>query len=392
MVGMADMTDQQTSSSRLRPGPVSAAERITSLDAIRGIALLGILPMNALYFALEPAAYFNVAADGVEQPLDWVIGVLTMLFVDQKMMALFSLLFGVGVVVFADRAAAKGRRVIWLSLWRFALLLAIGLVHTELFSGDVLALYALCAPVVLLLRRLPATLLFVLGAVLALAGTFAAPFVESTIGADGAGLDEFWFAGGEPLSGAVATWFYADAFGRALGLMLIGVALFRVGVVQGERSDAYYRRLAWWGVGVGTAITSIGMVVQIASDWSPDVALVSRMPTGLGTIPMALGYMALIILWNRRTGPHRERVRNVGRMALSNYLAQSILGVGMLTWWLSDSVDLTRTMIAVWILGVWALQLWWSTWWLTRLRYGPFEWAWRCGTYRRIQPLRRSEA
>jgi uncharacterized protein len=195
----------------------------------------------------------------------------------------------------------------------------------------------------------------------------------STIGADGAGLDEFWFAGGEPLSGAVTTWFYANAFGRALGLMLIGVALFRVGVVQGERTDDYYRRLAWWGVGAGTAITAIGMAVQIAGDWSPDVAVVGRMPTGLGTIPMALGYTALIILWNRRTGPHRERVRNVGRMALSNYLDQSILGVAMLTWWLSDTVELTRTMIAVWIIGVWAFQLWWSTWWLTRLRYGPFD-------------------
>jgi len=383
------MDDQQTATLEPSLGPVSAAERITSLDAIRGIALLGILPMNALYFALEPAAYFNVSADGVAQPLDWVIGVLTMLFIDQKMMALFSLLFGVGVVVFADRAAVKGRRVVWLSLWRFALLFVIGLAHTELFSGDVLALYALCAPVVLLLRRLPANVLFVLGAVLALAGTAAAPFVQSTIATDGAGLDEFWFAGGDPLSATIATWFFADAFGRALGLMLIGVALFRIGVVQGERTDTYYRRLAWWGVGVGTAITGIGMAVQIATDWSPDVALVGRMPTGIGTIPMALGYMALIILWNRRTGPHRERVRNVGRMALSNYLAQSVLGVAMLTWWLSDTVELTRTTIAIWILGAWALQLWWSTWWLTHFRYGPFEWAWRCATYRSIQPLRR---
>ena len=60
----------------------------------------------------------------------------------------------------------------------------------------------------------------------------------------------------------------------------------------------------------------------------------------------------------------------------------------MLGWMLAD-VDLTRTKIAVWIVGVWALQLWWSTWWLERFRYGPFEWAWRCGTYRSWQPLRR---
>ena len=87
-------------------GPISTAERITSLDAIRGIATLGILPMNALAFGLAAAAYFNVSADGVRQPLDWVLGALTMIFVERKMMALFSLLFGVGIVVFAARAKA----------------------------------------------------------------------------------------------------------------------------------------------------------------------------------------------------------------------------------------------------------------------------------------------
>ncbi|MYB86854.1 MAG: DUF418 domain-containing protein, partial [Acidimicrobiaceae bacterium] len=71
----------------------------------------------------------------------------------------------------------------------------------------------------------------------------------------------------------------------------------------------------------------------------------------------------------------------------TNYLTQTVLGVTMLTLWWGD-VNLSRTMIAVWILGVWGLQLWWSTWWLARFRYGPFEWAWRCATYRTWQPLR----
>jgi uncharacterized protein YjbI with pentapeptide repeats len=140
-------------------GPVSASERIASLDTIRGVAILGILPMNALAFGLSKAGYVNVSADGIGQPFDSVLGVLTMVFIDQKMMALFSLLFGVGVVIFAERAAAKGRRVVWLSLWRFALLAAVGLVHATIWFGDILVIYAVCAPVVLLLRRLPAGVL-----------------------------------------------------------------------------------------------------------------------------------------------------------------------------------------------------------------------------------------
>ncbi len=372
------------------PGPISASERITSLDAARGVAILGILPMNALVFGLDQAGYLNVSADGIRQPVDWVVGLLTALLIEQKMMALFSLLFGVGVVVFADRALAKGHRAIGLSLWRFALLFVIGLVHSTMWEGDVLMLYAICAPVVLLVQHLPIPLLLGGGVVLALAGSIAAPFVQSTVGADGEELGELWLADGGDPSNAVLAWFLGDAAGRALGLMLIGVALFRLGIVQGRRDDAYYRRLAWWGVGTGGVVTAAGLAFRLVDDWSPEHAITGHVPTGLGTVPMALGYLALIILWNRRGGELVERFRNLGRMALTNYLTQTVLGVAMLTWWLSGAVELSRTMIAVWILGVWAAQLWWSTWWLDRYRYGPAEWAWRSATYRRQPPLRLS--
>ncbi|MDA3016023.1 MAG: DUF418 domain-containing protein [Actinomycetota bacterium] len=381
-------TPAPESAARPMSGPVTSADRITSLDMIRGVAILGILPMNALAFGLDPAAYFNVSADGIRQPFDWVVGVLTMIFVDQKMMALFSMLFGVGVVIFAERAAAKQRRVVWLSLWRFALLFAIGLIHEAFWDGDILALYALCAPVVLLLRRLPASVLVTVGVVLAMLGTVTAPLFQSAIGDDSAELGDLWFAGGASMGSLAEAWIIVNAVGRALGLMLVGVALHRLGIVQGDRDHAYYRRLAGWGLGLGIAVTTIGSVWHIATDWSGAHAINGTIPTGLGTIPMALGYMSLIILWNRSGSRHLERFRNAGRMALSNYLTQTIVGLAMLGW-LLDDVDLSRTVIAVWILGVWALQLWWSTWWLERFRYGPFEWAWRCATYRSWQPLRR---
>lgn len=344
--------------------------------------------MNALAFGLDRAAYLNVSADGIGQPFDWVVGVLTMVFIDQKMMALFSLLFGVGVVIFAERAEAKRRRAVWLSLWRFALLFVVGVAHTALWFGDILALYAVCAPFVLLVRRLSAWALTAAGVALALIGTVSAPFFQSAVGGDPTELGDLWFADASSMAPTAETWFVLNAVGRALGLMLIGVALHRLGIVQGERDDAFYRRLMFWGLGFGTAVTAVGSAMHIASDWSADYAITGTIPTGLGTIPMALGYMAAFILWNRSGSRHLERFRNAGRMALTNYLSQTVIGLITLDW-LLGGVDLTRTSIAVWIMGVWALQLWWSTWWLRRFRHGPFEWAWRCATYRAWQPLRR---
>jgi len=359
-----------------------------ALDVIRGGAVLGILTMNALSFGLDQAGYFNVSADGISQPVDWVIGVITMVFFDQKMMALFSLLFGVGVVIFADRAGAKGRHAVGLSLWRFALLAIAGLVHFSFWDGDVLFLYALCAPIVLAVRRLPARGLVSVGVALALVGAVVAPFFQAAAGSQPDDLESFWFVGYDGFSATAEGWFVVNAATRALGLMLVGVALYRAGIVQGQRSDAFYRRLALWGLGVGTAITSIGMVWRVASDWSADHAISGTVPTGLGTIPMAIGYLALILLWSRSGSRHVVRVSKVGQMALTNYLTQTIVGLVTLRWLLGD-VDLTRTMIAVWVLGVWALQLWWSPLWLDRSRYGLFEWAWRCATYRSRQPLKR---
>jgi uncharacterized protein len=145
--------------------PITRSERITNLDTVRGIATLGILVMNAVSFGLPQPAYFNLDYAGSDTALDWIVGVLGEVFVDQKTMAMFSMLFGAGIVVFADRAAAKGRRANWLSLWRNTLLLGIGLVHAVFWFGDVLMLYAICSPVLLLLRTRSARTLFIIGGV-----------------------------------------------------------------------------------------------------------------------------------------------------------------------------------------------------------------------------------
>jgi uncharacterized protein len=106
-------------------------------------------------------------------------------------------------------------------------------------------------------------------------------------------------------------------------------------------------------------------------------------------VPMALGYLSLIVLWAARfSGGVHVRLQAVGQMALTNYLTQTIIGVAVLTIVL-DGVDMSRTFVLGFVVVVWALQLTWSPWWLARFRFGPFEWAWRSATYRSAQALRR---
>ena len=368
--------------------PTRSAERITALDAIRGIAVLGILTMNAVSYGLEPAAYFNIDAQGSDSWLDWAIGGAGEIFFDQKFMGLFSLLFGAGIVLFADRAAAKGRSAGWFSLWRNTLLLLIGIGHTLLWEGDVLVIYAICAPVLIAWRNQPPRVLFGLGAGAVLLSAVIAAVVQTGIGADGEGLGTYWFLTGDS-SDAVDGWLIADFFLRGLGMMLIGVALYRTGVVTGERSLRFYRRLAAAGLGIGLPLAALGFAVLAADDFSTDLALLGAIPNTVATIPVVLGFLSLIVLWDRggRSLVHR-RVRAAGRMALTNYLTQTVIGVIVLRA-AFDSTDLSRSWIFLFVISVWALQLLWSEPWLSRFRFGPFEWLWRSATYRRWQPLRR---
>ena len=366
--------------------PTGAGERIAALDVIRGVAVLGILTMNAVGFGLTDAAYWNIGAGGIDTWLDWVIGGAGEIFFDQKFMGLFSMLFGASIVLFADRAAARERRANWLSFWRNLLLLGIGVLHMLLWDGDVLVLYAVCSVFLLALRKRSPRALLVLGVGMMVGAAALAVAAQQWIGADGAALEGYWKDG--EMSDNLGLWFVGDAFLRALGMMLIGVAFYRTGVITGERSPAFYRHAAVWGLVIGLPLAAGGFAFVAVGDFSPDAAIAGTAPNTLATFPLALAYLSIVALWSLRPATAlRRRVSAVGRMALTNYLTQTIIGVLVLEM-LFDPDGLSRSWLVLFIVAVWGLQLWWSQAWLSRFRYGPFEWAWRCATYRRLQPLR----
>ena len=377
-------------------GPVTESERILSLDLIRGVAVLGILLMNAVHFRYGAVPYRNISAAGSDTGLDWAVAILGEILVDQKFMGIFSLLFGAGIFLFIERAARREKRPTLLNAWRNILLLIMGLVHMVVWEGDVLTAYAISAFVLLLLRRLPSRAMIMLGILIFLASVLPSFLLQSWVNATDVSLDGVWVLpedrvtpSGEDyeiLSGVLALGYLM----RALGLILAGAGLYRTGFMQGALSDRFYRRMAIGGLAFGLTLATISVVITHAADYGRDVSFIGEVPNTLGTIAASLGYMSLIIIWQRTSGFAwlKERFIAVGRMALTNYLAHTALGVPILTYLLADA-EIGRAGVLLFILAVWALQLWWSPAWLSRFRFGPMEWAWRTGTYRRIQPLRR---
>ena len=371
-------------------GPVRGSARIVSLDLIRGAAVLGILLMNAVSFRFGEAPYFNLSAGGSETRLDWAVGVLGEVFIDQKFMGLFSLLFGAGMILFIDRASARGRRAVLLNLWRNALLLLIGFLHALLWSGDVLMAYALSSVVLLALRKLPTRALISLGVAVFLLSVATALATQDVADSTGASLAGTWTPGEISGDEAVELLVLLGFFLRALGLILVGAGLYRTGFMSGAMPARTYRLTAAAGLAAGLPLAAAGVLVTAANDYSREVAFIGQIPNTLGTIPASMGYMGLIILWNNREdGWLKQRLRAVGRMALTNYLAQTVLGVLVLTTLLADADGLNRAAVLVFVAAVWALQVWWSHAWLGRFHFGPAEWLWRVATYRRLQPLRR---
>ena len=371
-------------------GPVQESARITSLDLIRGVAVLGILLMNAVSFRFGLPPYLNLSAGGSETWLDWGVGVFGEIFIDQKFMGLFSLLLGAGMILFIDRAAARGRRAVALNLWRNGLLLIVGVLHYMLWDGDVLMIYAISSVFLIAMRKLPDRVLVTVGVIVFLSSIGCALMAQYIADTTGTSLTGIWTPGEINTEDMIGIPILLGYFLRALGLILVGAGLYRTGFMNGGMPASIYRRTLLIGLAIGLPLAAVGVILTAINGYSREIAFIGQIPNTVGTIPASLGYISLIILWNNGANNLlKERLRAVGRMALTNYLMQTVIGVLVLTLLLGDANWANRSAVLIFVFAVWALQLWWSQAWLSRFRFGPGEWLWRVATYRSIQPLSR---
>ena len=363
-------------------------QRITHLDTIRGVAVMGILIMNSVAFFFGAVAYFDISVPENANWLDWLVAILGEIFADQKFMALFSLLFGASILLFCERAEAKGYSSTKLSLWRNFLLFIIGGFHAMLWEGDVLAVYAMCAPVLLMCRKFSPTLLICIGCLLYLTPVLINWYLISTIDPNGFRMiwdNSYLDKSSTDIDLAGLSMMY-ELFTRALGMMFIGMGLYSNGkLIHIVSTSKIFKRSIVFLI-IGISLSGIGLVWTYLNEFSTAAIIQGNLANTVGTIPVALGYVGLLIWWNERTKlPIIKKIQALGKTALSNYIGQTVVCLSLAAVipqeWISRSTVFLLVIIIFW------LQLLVSEQWLKRYKFGPLEYLWRCLTYRRLMPL-----
>lgn len=402
--------------------PVKENQRIVAIDVLRGFALLGILLMNIQSFAMPDDAYFNPTNYGNLEGLNYGVWAFSHIFADQKFMTIFSLLFGAGILLITNKLESRGQSALGLHYRRNIWLLVFGLSHALLlWTGDILTAYALCAFWVYWLRKLKPMWLLIIGlivmavspALLWLGGAtmdLGGPEVVEELMLDWQptaamiqqDLDTYrgsWLTQMESrIPGTVemlSTAFLFWALWRAGGLMLVGMALYKWGVLTAKRSQRFYMGMIILGFGLGIPIVAYGLTQNFAQGWT---LIYSKFGAGSqfnywGSLFVSSGYIGVIMLISQRGifAKAQDALAAVGRMALSNYLLHTLICTTLFFghgFGLYGSVERTTQLLIV--VAIWIVQLILSPLWLRHFRFGPFEWLWRSLTYWQIQPMRRT--
>lgn len=400
--------------------PVDKKHRIISLDVLRGFAVLGILIMNIQSFAMPDAAYLNPMAYGDMTGINKWVWILSHVFGDQKFMTIFSLLFGAGVVLLSENAERKSVNSTGLHYRRTFWLLVIGLIHAHLiWHGDILVAYAICALFVYLFRNVKPKTLLILGILLIGVHTIIYLLIGFSMGSWPADAIEdtrqSWLPAAEAIQEEISAYtgsfehqlserskraFFIETavflmifLWRAGGLMLVGMALYKWGILSAKKSNVFYTRSFLLSFAIGLPIVIYGLVQNYANNWVMDYSMfLGSQFNYWGSLLIGYGYICLVMLMVKSNGLQaiKKRLAAVGQMALTNYLMQSIIcvfvfyGIGF---GLFGSVE--RIGQLLFVLGIWLLQLFWSLPWLKKFYFGPFEWAWRSLSYLKVQPFKK---
>lgn len=424
----------------VHPAAAPAVNRIEALDFVRGVALFGILLMNITAFGL-PHAYTNPTNAGGAAGANLWAWIIMHVGFEGTQRAIFSMLFGASVILLTSRLEASGRpdaadiyyrRNLWL--------IGFGFVNAFVFLwyGDILYAYGVVALFVFAFRKLAPKWLLTIGLVTLLLGavwnandtrrmlnTHQAYAEAQAARASGATLTTeqteavtaweeargefkstpaeiqevvadhrsgYWhaFAAVSPINAFWQSWGMYRYFGDIFGMVLIGMALFRLGVLTLERPRRLYLAMVLVGYGIGLAVNYFETRWILDHGFSALSFAQANITYDLGRLAMTLGHLGLLLLFVRSgTLPWlRRSMAAVGQMAVTNYLTHSVV-CGFLFVGLGLYGQLQRYELYYVVFAIWAVQLVASPIWLRHYRFGPVEWLWRYLTYLEKPPMRR---
>ena len=342
--------------------PVKKNDRIVAIDVLRGFALMGILGANIMLFDVEKSYLqgdWSIIID------DLTVGaasipfmIFTVVFVMNKMMAVFSMLFGAGIILMTERIEQRGDSSRGVHYIRNLILFGIGLFHYNvLWFGDVLMIYAVSAFFLYPFRRFNAKKLIYAGSIGWLLITIF--ITDDNI--------QYLF--------------------RAPAMMLLGMGLYRLGIINAKRESEWYKKIMFKSFTVGLLLCVVATVLMMGEHGE-----IGYFINNFGVPFMALGYVCLVmaICTSGKLPRAQSRLAAAGQMALTNYLMQTVLGIIIIETMneiKGERVNAFWMMIAMFI--IWVVQLSYSSPWFKKFRFGPVEWAWRSATYRKVQSFRK---
>ncbi len=405
------------------------AVRHISLDALRGFAVMGILAMNIIVFAMPEWAYITPLAYGGETIKDKIAWFLSFIFIDGKMRGLFSLLFGASMMLVIERADAKGESARKVHFARMGWLLIFGLIHYFfIWFGDILASYALIGCIAYLMRNWQprrlikwALIIAAIGFLLMGAQFFSLQYLQMAATAPGASAEliaqyqeliaqeDFSFNIAKELAlyrgnyggivaHRIAEWHAPltqalSMLPETLPLMMIGMAMKKNGFITGDKDSSVYRRWAKLLVIPGLILTTLIAGMVAFTGFNKIDALAGFLAwTTIPRMMLDIGYAAVLILiiGFYKNSPLIARVAATGQCAFSNYLGTSIV---MTTLFYGYGLGLFgyvgRAQLWLFVIAAWLIMLAWSKPWLKKFRYGPLEWLWRSLARGQWQILRR---
>lgn len=424
--------------------PTTSAQRISSLDIIRGVALLGILLMNITGFGLYHA-YSDPTVMGGATGWNLKVWWMDSMFFEGTMRGMFSMLFGAGIVLFTTRKNMNGsadsvtdvyfRRLLWLFLF--------GIIHAYvlLWDGEILYPYALVGMFVFSFRHWQPKSLIIGTIVLLIITTawaasdyfnikskFDKAAVAETKKSSGAVLskeDSLSIKGWEgelaeqkpsqekidedvaahhkgyfsvmmykvPINRMMQTFvMYRYFFFDIFAMMLLGIAFLKTGILKGDKSSKYYLTMVMVGYGIGFTVNYFESDYKISNAFGLVPMAKAEISYDLGRVFVTIGHIGLILLFIK-SGILlflQRSLAAVGQMAFTNYIMHSIIcNIIFLGYGFSMYGKLQRYELYYLVISIWIFQLIVSPIWLTYFRFGPMEWIWRSLTYWKRQPFRR---